>query len=322
MINRLTVEKYQAVLYLAFIVLGIFFGNAYPHFSSALESSLWPVLALLLYVTFVQIPVAHLPRAMLDHKFLTAALIGNFIFIPILVALLLIFTPEDPAMQLGIALVLLVPCTDWFITFSHLGKGDVKYAIALAPVVLLAQFLLLPFYLYLMFDNILTIGIDLGELTEIFIWFIAVPLSAAYLTQRLAERGRFWQKVLNNTGYLPIPLLTAVVFIIFSSQMQTIAASKNIFSTLLAVFVLFLVAAVFLAKVLVFLFKLPAVQGRILAFSFGTRNSFVVLPLALALPSSYQTAVVVVAFQPLIELIGMLIYVDVVPNRLFRSKAE
>lgn len=322
MSNRLATEKYQAVLYLAFIVLGILLGNTYPQFSSTLERSLWPVLALLLYVTFVQIPVAHLPRAMLDHKFLTAALTGNFIFIPGLVALLLVFTPEDPAVQLGVALVLLVPCTDWFITFSHLGKGDVKYAIALAPIVLLAQFLLLPFYLYTMFGNVLAIGIDLSKLIEIFIWFIAAPLLTAYLTQKLAERGQFWQRILNNTGYLPVPLLSAVVFIIFSSQVQAITASKNIFGMLAAVFVLFLVAAVFLAKLLVFLFKLPAVQGRVLAFSFGTRNSFVVLPLALALPSSYQTAVVVVAFQPLIELIGMLLYIDVVPNRLFRGEGE
>ena len=42
------------------------------------------------------------------------------------------------------------------------------------------------------------------------------------------------------------------------------------------------------------------------AFSFGTRNSFVVLPLAL--PVSLEMAVVVVVCQSLVELLGMIAY--------------
>ena len=46
--------------------------------------------------------------------------------------------------------VLLVPCPDWFITFSQLGAGNVPRAIAVTPVNLLLQLLLLPVYLWLM----------------------------------------------------------------------------------------------------------------------------------------------------------------------------
>ena len=43
-------------------------------------------------------------------------------------------------------LVLLVPCTDWFITFTRLGGGDTLRAITVTPLNLLVQLLLLPVY--------------------------------------------------------------------------------------------------------------------------------------------------------------------------------
>jgi len=49
-------------------------------------------------------------------------------------------------------------------------------------------------------------------------------------------------------------------------------------------------------------------------FSGTTRNSLVVLPLALALPASMSLAPVVVVTQTLVELVGMVVLVRVVPR--------
>lgn len=319
MIDRLLIEKYQALFYITAISLGILLGATRPEFSASIESVLWPVLAFLLYVTFTQIPIAHIPKAIFDYKFMAAALTGNFIIIPALVAVMIGFMPGDRVLQFGVALVLLVPCTDWFITFTQLGKGDAKYAAALAPVVLLAQFLLLPVYIFLIFGSEFTVSIASSRLVEIFIWLIAIPLLAAFITQRLADSRMFWKKSVSTMSWWPVPLLTIIVFIIFSSQYQTIAGAGNIFGTLTIVFVLFLIFAVLFAKIITSVFKLPFNQGRVLAFSFGTRNSFVVLPVALALPAQFETAIIVVAFQPLIELIGMLVYIRIIPEKIFRK---
>lgn len=86
---------------------------------------------------------------------------------------------------------------------------------------------------------------------------------------------------------------------------------------LLGVFLVFLVLAAVLARLLAALFGLPPEQGRVLAFSFGTRNSFVVLPLALALPVSFELAGVVIVFQSLVELFGMVAFLWFVPRNLF-----
>ena len=52
----------------------------------------------------------------------------------------------------------------------------------------------------------------------------------------------------------------------------------------------------------------------------GTRNSFVVLPLALTLPSGWEVAAMVIVAQSLVELVGMVAYVWLVPTHLFKGR--
>jgi hypothetical protein len=51
----------------------------------------------------------------------------------------------------------------------------------------------------------------------------------------------------------------------------------------------------------------------------GTRNSFVVLPFALALPEAWEAAIVVIVLQSLVELWGMVAYLWAVPRILPRD---
>ena len=62
--------------------------------------------------------------------------------------------------------------------------------------------------------------------------------------------------------------------------------------------------------------RLETAPARALTFSGATRNSLVVLPLALAMPSPLVTAAVVT--QTLVELLGMVVLVRVLP-RLLRT---
>lgn len=58
------------------------------------------------------------------------------------------------------------------------------------------------------------------------------------------------------------------------------------------------------------------VQARTVIFSASTRNSFVVLPLALALPQGAERAAAVVVTQALTELIAMVALIRLVPRRV------
>ena len=122
----------------------------------------------------------------------------------------------------------------------------------------------------------------------------------------------------DTMAWWPVPLLALMVFLIAVAQVGTVVETIGELQKMVPVFVLFLVAAALLAKVIAVQLRLPVEQGRTLAFSMGTRNSFVVLPLALLLPTGWEVAAVVIVVQSLVELFGMVAYVWVIPRYLFR----
>lgn len=320
MTNRAVLERQQVWIYLVAIACGLALGVTAPATELLFGNVLWPVLAALLYVTFVQVPLLHLREAFGDTRFLLAVTIGNFVLVPIVVWLLLPLLPTDPALRLGVLLVLLVPCTDWFITFTQLAGGNTARAIAVTPLNLFLQILLLPFYLWLMMPATdFSAAINAGTMLPATILLIALPLLAAACSEKWIEadtKRSIWR---NRFGTLPVPLLALVVCLIAAIQADTVIQTGPLFLTLLPVFVGFLLCAVLIAKVLSSCLQLPDQNGITLAFSLGTRNSFVVLPFAMALPTGWEVTSIVIVFQSLIELLGMLIFLQWLP-RLFSNR--
>ncbi|WFE71147.1 arsenic resistance protein [Halomonas sp. M1] len=313
---REQLEKQQSWLYLGFISLGLTLGVLAPTRVAPLEQLLWPLLGVLLYATFTQIPLLHIKQSVADVRFMTALLVGNFVVIPALLGLLVLWLPLSPPVIAGVLLVLLVPCTDWFITFTHLGKGDAARAIAATPLLLLVQMAALPVYLWLFLGGEwfqLTVSTNL---LSAFAGLIVLPLVLAWLTELGAQRYRAIERTTQKLGYLPVPLLALVVLVIAATQVNSVLALAHVLVQVVLIFAGYLVVAAILGKLLGKLFKLPATSARTLVFSFGTRNSFVMLPIALALPSGWQAAVVVIVFQSLVELFGMVAYLHWVPKLL------
>lgn len=321
MISRIDLERQQLRLYLLALSVGLLIGSLLPALGAVLAWLLWPTLGLLLYATFVQIPLLHIGQAFRDRRFLLASLFGNFVCLPLLVWLLLQLLPDNPALRLGVLLVLVVPCTDWFITFSHLGGGCLARATAITPLNLLLQFLLLPFYLWLMLPagNGLDSQLDiaLSDLLPAALGLLVLPLLLALASERWLEARPQRAALRDQLAWLPVPLLALVLLIIASTQVGMLPEAMPTLLSVLPAFLLFLLGAALLARLLSHCLQLPAASGRTLAFSFGTRNSFLVLPLALALPAGWELTVVVVVFQSLVELFGMLFYLRWIPRRLF-----
>jgi ACR3 family arsenite efflux pump ArsB len=313
-IDRATLERHQVWAYLAAIGCGLALGTAAPGLAPAFETALWPVLGLLLYATFTQVPLVHLGDALRDGRFVAAVLGGNFVAVPLLVASLLPLVPSDPAVRLGVVLVLVVPCTDWFITFTHLARGETARAIAVTPLVLLAQLLLLPLYVWLLVGGGVTAEVALGHVALAFGALIVTPLALAWLTERYAERAG--GALIAHLAWTPVPLLAAVVFLIAGSQVAAVTRALPLLAEVTVAFVLYLAGTLALGVGLARATGLSARAGRTLTFSLGTRNSFVVLPLALALPPSWQAAAIVIVVQSLVELFGMLAFLRLVPRLL------
>ncbi|MCW4148919.1 MULTISPECIES: arsenic resistance protein [Halomonadaceae] len=318
---RETLEKYQVWLYLVAILAGIGLGARWEVIQ-AWNVALWPLLGLLLYATFTQVPLLHIPQAFKDRRFMSALALGNFIVMPLVVWGLATLFGLKGAVLLGVLLVLLVPCTDWFISFTHLGQGDSAKAIAATPVLLLLQITLLPLYVTLMMGEQLVSDHLLSELLPAFWGLIVTPLLLAWLTETGAAQSAVLKRGVEVMGWLPVPLLTAVVFLIAASQVHLIIESQEMLGQIAVLFVLYLLVAALVGKTLHMLFRLPTASGRTLVFSLGTRNSFVVLPLAIALPDIWAASVVVIVLQSLVELLGMVTYLAWVPRLVKHSPAD
>lgn len=317
LITRQSLEQFQVIIYLAALVCGMVIGALFSHGAPLLDALLWPVLGVLLYATFAQIPLTHSGEAFINTHFLAAAVVGNFILLPFVVGGLMLLAPAEPAIRLGMLLVLLVPCTDWFITFTHLSGGDTRQAIAFTPISLLLQIVLLPVYLWIFLGTELVVTLAQDAMLIAFIGLILLPLLAAYLTEKWVGNSQERRGLLHGLAWLPVPLLAIVIFLVAATQVSVIVGATSFLGWLLLLFVAFLFVAGVIARVLTHWFALTQMQGRTLAFSLGTRNSFVVLPLALALPHPFDWMAVVIVFQSLVELLGMVVFLWWVPKRLF-----
>ncbi|MGM0913099.1 MAG: arsenic resistance protein [Pseudomonadota bacterium] len=317
---RETLERHQVWLYLAAILIGLGLGLLRPATAAGLEGGLWPLLAVLLYATFTQVPLSRLGLALKDWRFATALVLGNFLFMPLIVGSLVVALPLAPAVKLGVLMVLLVPCTDWFITFTHLGRGDAGRAIAATPLLLALQLVALPAYLWLFLGTQGMADAFGGPLLAAFAGLILAPLAAAWLTQRLARRFSNARHLVQGLGWLPVPLLAAVLLVVAATQVAGMQGLSGVLLQVLPLFVGYLALAALLGCTLGRLFRLAPPAARTLTFSLGTRNSFVMLPIALALPQGWQAAVVVIVFQSLVELFGMLAFLRWVPGRLIPDR--
>lgn len=100
--------------------------------------------------------------------------------------------------------------------------------------------------------------------------------------------------LLHTIAWFPVPLLALVIFLIAASQVATVLEAGRLLWQPVVVFIIFLFFAIILAWFLSKIFKLSIKHSRVLAFSFGSRNSFVVLPIALAWPASFELASIII----------------------------
>lgn len=316
MMTRLVeiMEHRQIVLYLLAIGVGGVFGWVVPQASGPLEHSINPVLGMLLFATFLGIPFSAIGRAIRDVRFMAAVLVLNFLVIPAVVFGLSRFVAGDQALLIGVLLVLLSPCIDYVIVFSGLAGGASDRLLAAAPVLMLAQMVLLPVYLLVFVGPEIIAVIDPEPFVEALVVLIIVPLGLAAATQRWAGRARAGRLVMALMQGLMVPLMMLTLAVVVGSQIAGIGREIMSLLTVIPLYVAFLVIMVPLGIAVARIAGMDPGSTTAVVFSGATRNSLVVLPLALALPEPLALVALVVVTQTLVELVGMVAYVKIIPS--------
>lgn len=273
-----------------------------------------PILALLLYATFLGVPFAKMRDAVRDWKFLTALLVVNFAVVPVVVFGVSRFVAHDQVLLVGVLFVLLTPCIDYVIVFTGLAGGARERLLAAAPLLMLVQLLLLPLYLWLFVGEEFAGVVEIAPFLEALLWLILVPLVAAAATQHLASRRdrakRFQEMVLD--GMVPLMMLTLAAVV--ASQVAGVAAELGALLQVIPLFLLFAAAMVLIGAVVGRACRFDVPGRKALIFGVVTRNSLVVLPLVLALPTGFGLAPLVVVTQTLVELLVMTVLVRFLSN--------
>ena len=306
-------EARQVWIYFAAVIVATAIGFVIPG-TAVLESAINPALALMLFVTFLQVPVAALGRALQELRFMGALLAVNFIAVPLLVLGLVQFLPADPLIRLGVLMVLLCPCIDYVVTFAHLGRADARLLLASTPVLLIAQMALLPIYLRLFLGAEAAAYVQPGPFIHAFVWLIAIPFVLAALVQTWAARSKTGERVSSGLGLAPVPATALVLFIVVAAVMPQLGQTLDRTLSVVPVYVAFSVLAPLIGWAVSRLAGLTPEAGRAVAFSAGTRNSLVVLPLALVVPGAIPLVPAIIVTQTLIELLAQLAYIRIIPR--------
>lgn len=239
-------DQYQISFYVCAILLGglcAYFSSTNYLGLSAVES----VLPILLFVTFLQVPAAEITRGLKSRRFIAALIVGNFIFIPIVVSAIFIMfhfmqqlvvrngllLADNNGPELGyIAFILLLaPCIDYVVSFCRNAQGDSARLSASLPLLLFIQLIVL-FILLNVFASklhIATTGIsNLGLIIHNFGITLLLPLILAWLLQWLAMYNRAILITANFCKNTVVLVTASVLFIISAYSLSKIFSEFHI----------------------------------------------------------------------------------------------
>ncbi|ATB66232.1 arsenic resistance protein [Pseudomonas mosselii] len=311
--DRDQLERNQIPLYFIAVALAAAIGLFTPGVARPLEALVTPAIAVLMYAMFLQIPFLDLRAGLGNRRFMGALLLANFVLVPLLVWAGTRGLVEHPAVLVGALLVLLTPCIDYVVVFTHIGKGDSRLTLAATPVLLLVQLALLPLYLALMLGGG-QVEISVAPFFEAFVLLIVLPLLLAVATSAGARRSVLVARWNDAWAWLPVPAMALVLVAVIGSQIGVVTSQLDKLLPVVPVYLGFALLAPLLGWFAAQLFTLSTGEARAVTFSAATRNSLVVLPLALALPESIRAlAAAAVITQTLVELVSELVYVRAVP---------
>lgn len=312
-------ERHQLAVYLGGLGIGVAVGVLTPTLGRPLEHVVTPLLAVLLYATFLQVPLERPVAALGQGRFLPTLLAVNFVAAPLVVAALLGLARLDgtgpaDAVVVGLLLTLLTPCIDYVVVFTGVAGGDRERLLACTPILLGLQALLLPGYLWLLGP-----GPDPGSLVSpgpfvtALVALLLLPLGAALLTRRAGPRSAA-RRLRAGADAAMVPLLALVLLAVAASQVPRLDGRLDEVAAAVPLLVGFTAAMLVVGLLAARLTGLAVPEARALVLSGITRNSLVVLPLALTLPPELDLAPAVVVTQTLVELLVLLGLVRALPR--------
>jgi ACR3 family arsenite efflux pump ArsB len=296
-------EKLESVFIILAIIVGLGLGNILiiNQWSGRFIS---PLLIAMIFGVFLKTPLSDLGKSFKNLKFALTSLGINFLWIPLLGYILgEIFLSNSVALKIGFIMLLITPCTDWYIIFTSLAKGNVSLSTAILPMNLIVQLLLMPVYLYIFTG--LSGGVESDLILRSIFWTLVVPFGLSLIVKTFYDPLKITRKALSFifADHIFLFLWLAIVCM-FSSEAQQLLGNPAQFYILLPPVILFFFINFFVGRLAGKLAKLTYEDSVSLSMTTLARNS----------PVSLAVAVVAFPDQPFIALalvIGPLIEIPI-----------
>lgn len=298
-------NKAQPFILIAAVLVGFLVGTVFTEFSRYSDSILYVAIIVLVYSVMLGVPHTKIWSAYKNRRFFGIAWFINFVIVPLIAwGLAFLFLGNHPAIYVGLILYLVTPCTDWFLVFTSMAKGDVPLGLALLPTNLILQILLIPVYLFLFAGRL--IPIQLGVLFETFLVFVLLPFVLAVLTRWILTRIKTheWAHNFIDTIVSPFQLVTlvAVLFTMFAGQTKVVLDNVGPLSLVFIPIAIFFILSFIIAQLFSRGFRLPYKECALLTCTTAARNSPLVLAIGIGLFPDQPLIHVAIIIGVLIEL--------------------
>jgi len=295
-------EKLQTFIIFFAVGLGLLLGQVNIIEQHA-DSLVIPFLFLMLYGLFLTIPLQQLKKAFLNIKFLGSSTIINFIWTPVLAwGLGSFFLSDYPALWIGFIMLMVTPCTDWYLAFTGIAKGNISLSTSILPVNLILQVVLLPVYLLIFAGTIETIQIS--TLIESILIVLVIPFTLAHLTRFLLRNREFMLniKIIPFFANAQIFFLSLAIMAMFASQGSYLLDNLEVIYILIIPVLLFFVINYIVGRMIGRFLKFSYEDSVSLSMTIIARNSPVALAIAVTAFPNQPLIALALVIGPLIEL--------------------
>ncbi|MGD6942887.1 arsenic resistance protein [Cytobacillus gottheilii] len=313
------IEKFQTFIILIAIGIGLLLGQ-FSIFEKHAETFILPFLLFMLFGLFLTIPLKGLKNAFRNIKFLSTNVILNFVWTPLLAwGLGAVFLWEHPALWLGFILLLVTPCTDWYLIFTSIAKGNISLSTSVLPVNLILQVVLLPIYLLIFAGTMKTV--EMAAILESVVWVLLIPFILASLTRYFfrTEKDRLEKKIIPFFASTQILFLCLAIVAMFASQGSYLLNNIEVIWIMLIPLAFFYIINFIAAQTAGKVFQYSYEDTVSLSMTIIARNSPVALAIVLTAFPDQPLIALALIIGPLIELPVLAIVAQVL-LRMKRSK--
>ena len=292
-------EKLEPIIIVSSVLVGLMFSKV-EFIAQNTDYMITFFLCMMLFGLFMEVPLGELKNSFKNTKFSLTSLVINFIWTPLFgYFLATLFLKGNIDVMIGFFMLILTPCTDWYLVFTKMAKGDLTLSLSILPMNLILQIILLPIYLLIFFSS--GNAMDYTQLAQSILIVIVIPFIAAQIVKYLLKND-LKEKISELFSSLEIWFLALAVFCIFANQGKLLLDNLESVVTIFVPLVIFFATNTTIDLLLSEKVNFTYQEYASLTMTTLARNSPLALAIAINSFPSHELIAIALVIGPLIEL--------------------